>query len=107
MIAVHSKLSERNIPKMYYFVLWLQIIAGIAVLLLGFTEPLALLVTAAVLNAFAMFVHIGLTLFLNTTSLEKPLRPSLLRISAMSLALLFYGGFSVFVVYDKFIRPLF
>ena len=104
IIAAHSKLSERNIPKMYYFVLWFQILAGILVLLLGFTEPLALLVTAAVLNAIAMFAHIGLTLFLNLTSLEKPLRPSFVRISAMSLALLFYGGFSLFVLYDRFIK---
>lgn len=103
VIAAHSKLSERNIPKMYYLVLWFQIVAGICVLLLGFTEPLALLVIAAVLNAIAMFAHIGLTLFLNLTSLEKPLRPSLIRISAMSLALLFYGGFSIFVIFDKFL----
>lgn len=104
VIVAHSKLSERNIPKMYYIVLWFQIFAGIVVLLLGFTEPLALLVTAAVLNAIAMFAHIGLTLFLNTTSLEKPLRPSFVRITAMSLALLFYGGFSLFVVYDRFLK---
>ncbi|MBI2621669.1 MAG: Nramp family divalent metal transporter [Candidatus Levybacteria bacterium] len=104
VIAAHSKLSEVHIPKMYYFVLWFQIAAGIVVLLLGFTEPLALLVTAAVLNAIAMFAHIGLTLFLNLTSLEKPVRPSFVRISAMSLALLFYGGFSLFVLYDRFLR---
>ncbi|MBI4098382.1 MAG: Nramp family divalent metal transporter [Candidatus Levybacteria bacterium] len=42
VIAAHSKLSEKNIPKMYYIVLWFQILAGIAVLLLGFTEHLAL-----------------------------------------------------------------
>ena len=73
---------------------------------MGFTEPLALLVTAAVLNAIAMFAHIGLTLFLNVTSLEKPLRPSYVRIAAMLLALIFYGGFSLFVVFDKFLIPL-
>ena len=104
VISLHQKLSERNIPKVYYIVLWLQILAGIVILLLGFTEPLALLVTAAMLNAVAMFVHIGLTLWLNSTSLDKPLRPSLVRKSAMLLAFLFYGGFSAFVVYDRFIK---
>ncbi len=107
VISAHEKLSERNIPKVYYIVLWLQILAGIVILLLGFTEPLALLVTAAMLNAVAMFVHIGLTLWLNSTSLDKALRPSLIRKSAMLLAFLFYGGFSAFVVYDRFIKPLF
>lgn len=107
IIASNNRLSEKSIPKVYYFVLWLQIMAGIVILLLGFTEPLALLVTAAVFNAIAMFVHIGLTLWLNSTSLEKPLRPSLVRKCAMLLAFLFYGGFSVYVVYDRFIKPLF
>ncbi len=107
VILAHSKLSERSIPKVYYVVLWTQIAAGIVILLSGFTEPLALLITAAVLNAFAMFVHIGLTLWLNSTSLEKPLRPSLVRKSAMLLAFLFYGGFSLYVIYDRFIKPLF
>lgn len=107
VISAHRKLSERNIPKVYYLVLWIQIVAGITILLSGFTEPLALLVTAAVLNAFAMFVHIGLTLWLNSTSLDKALRPSLIRKSAMLLAFLFYGGFSAYVVYDRFIKPLF
>ncbi|MBP9716997.1 MAG: Nramp family divalent metal transporter [Candidatus Levybacteria bacterium] len=107
VISAHQKLSERNIPKVYYIVLWLQILAGVVILLLGFTEPLALLVTAAMLNAVAMFVHIGLTLWLNSTSIDKALRPSLVRKSAMLLAFLFYGGFSAFVVYDRFIKPLF
>lgn len=107
VIAAHNRLSERNIPKIYYLVLWAQIIAGIIILLSGFTEPLALLITAAVLNAFAMFAHIGLTLWLNLTSLEKPLRPSLVRIGAMLLAFVVYGSFSIYVLYDKFLKDLF
>lgn len=107
ILTVSHKLSEKHIPKTYYLVLWLQILAGIAVLLLGFTEPLALLTTAAILNAIAMFVHIGLTLWLNSTSLHKLLRPSLFRKIVMLLAFIFYGGFSAFVVYDRFIKNLF
>ncbi len=104
VIAGQRKLSENNIPKVYYGVLWAQITAGVIILLSGFTEPLALLTLAAVLNAFAMFVHIGLMLWLNMTSLEKPLRPSLIRIGAMLLAFLVYGGFSLYVLYDKFLK---
>lgn len=107
IIASQGKLAEKSIPKAYYIMLWIQIIAGIIILLLGFTEPLALLVTAAVLNSVAMFVHIGLTLWLNSTSLDKALRPSAIRKFAMILAFLFYGGFSLFVIYDRFIKPLF
>ena len=104
VIASAGKLSEKSIPKAYYIVLWIQIVAGITILLSGFTEPLALLVTAAVLNAFAMTVHIGLMLLLNLTCLEKQLRPSMIRIVAMVTAFIVYGSFSLFVIYDKFIK---
>ncbi len=104
ILTAPSKLSERQIPKIYYTVLWLQILAGITIFLLGFSEPLQLLIIAAVLNAFAMFVHVGLTLWLNLTSLAKVLRPSFFRVAMMSLALFFYGGFSLYVFYDRFLK---
>lgn len=103
VLTAYPKLSEKHIPWIYYLVLWLQIIGGIIIFSRGFTEPLQLLTIAAVLNAFAMFVHVGLTLWLNVSSLEKPLRPSKARISLMSLAFLFYGGFSVYTIIDKLI----
>ncbi|MBI2414389.1 Nramp family divalent metal transporter [candidate division WWE3 bacterium] len=101
LILTFTKFNGKNVAKVYYCVLWLQILAGISVLLLGFTEPLQLIITAAVLNAFAMFVHTGLTLWLNNTSLEKEIRPNLFRNVAMSLAFLFYGGFSIFTIVDR------
>lgn len=106
ILSSFGKLKEKSIRPLYYIVLWLQILAGIGILLLGFTEPLQLVVTAAVLNAVAMFVHTGLTLWLNMTSLQKEIRPSLFRIFAMVLAFVFYGGFSVYVLYDRFIKLL-
>jgi len=99
-----NKLSEMHLPKIYYSVLWLQILAGIIILLSGFTEPLQLIITAAVLNAFAMFVHVGLTLWLNLSSLEKAIRPNIFRITAMVLAFIFYGGFSIFVLVDRILK---
>jgi hypothetical protein len=102
ILSSFGKLKEKSIRPLYYFVLWLQVAAGIIILLMGFTEPLQLVTTAAVLNAIAMFVHTGLTLWLNLTSLDKAIRPSYIRIGAMVLAFLFYGGFSLYVIYDKF-----
>ncbi|MEX1052729.1 MAG: Nramp family divalent metal transporter [Patescibacteria group bacterium] len=102
VITAYPKLNENHIQKIYYLVLWIQIIGGVIIFLQGFTEPLQLLILAAVLNAFAMFVHSGLTLWLNLTSLAKPLRPSIYRIVFMLLAFLFYGGFSFYFIYDKF-----
>ncbi|MBI3984757.1 MAG: Nramp family divalent metal transporter [Candidatus Levybacteria bacterium] len=103
ILGAFGRLKEKNIRPLYYLVLWLQIIAGIIILLLGFTEPLQLVIIAAVLNAIAMFVHTGLVLWLNMTSLEKSIRPSFFRIGVMALAFLFYGGFSLYVIYAQFL----
>ena len=104
ILASPDKLNEKKLPAIYYAVLWIQIFAGITVLLFGFTEPLQLLVLAAVLNAFAMFVHVGLTLWLNKTSLEAPLRPRLVRTTMMILAFILYGGFSIYTITTQFFR---
>ncbi len=98
IIAAYPRLSENHIRKAYYIVLWLQIIAGIIIFMKGFSQPLQLLTIAAVMNAFAMFVHVGLTLWLNMTSLEKELRPSIFRIIAMVAGFLFYGSFSIYTI---------
>ena len=100
VLASFPKLSEKRLPKIYYLVLWAQIGIGILIFSLGFTQPLQLLTLAAILNAFTMFVHVGLTLWLNLTILDKPLRPSWARITAMGLAFIFYGGFSIYTLID-------
>ncbi len=101
ILASNGKLQEKNLPKIYYIILWAQILAGIIIFLLGFTEPLRLIIIAAVLNAFAMFVHVGLTLWTNLTLLDKPLRPGFWRIGGMALAFTLYGGFSIYILIDK------
>lgn len=98
VLASGQKIKDKHLPKVYYSVLWLLIISGIVIFLLGFTQPLQLLLLAAVLNAIAMFVHSGLTLWLNKTSLPKSIGPNRFRTAVMAFAFLFYGGFSVYVV---------
>ncbi|MFA6918486.1 MAG: Nramp family divalent metal transporter [Candidatus Gracilibacteria bacterium] len=104
VLAFAKKLSEKQLPKVYYTVLWLQILAGIIIFAVGFTQPLQLVTLAAVLNAFTMFIHVGLTLWLNLSSLDKPLKPSAGRVLAMVLAFAFYGGFSVYTIYSTFFK---
>jgi hypothetical protein len=98
LLASFGRLKEKHFSKIFYIVLWLQILAGIIIFSFGFTQPLQLLIVAATLNAIAMFVHTGLTLWLNLTNLNKALRPSFFRITAMLLAFAFYGSFSIYVV---------
>jgi hypothetical protein len=89
----HFPLTHLN--RYFYAVLWAQIVLGIVILSLGVTEPLLLLTVGAVLNASAMFVAIGLTVFLNLTALNPALRPKLWRLSVLVLAFLFFGGFTL------------
>ena len=98
VIIDKEKFSTEKLSKFFYGFLWLQILAGIAIFSLGFTEPLALVVTGAVLNAFSMFIYSGMVLYTNLTLLDKPLRPSPIRVIAVGSAFLFYGGFSIFTI---------
>ncbi len=84
-----------NVSKVYYMVLWSQILFGIAVFMIGFDQPLQLIIFGAVINAFSMFVYTGIILWLNNTTLAKPLRPSLWRNGMMLGTFLFLGFFCV------------
>lgn len=99
LLASGGRIKGRQLPKVYYTVLWTMIASGVAIFLMGFTQPLQLLILAAVLNAIAMFVHSGLTLWLNKRSLPKSIGPNKFRTSVMIFAFLFYGGFSAYVVF--------
>lgn len=104
VISSQEKFKIKNLAKFFYGFLWLQIIAGVVIFSIGFTEPLALVVTGAVLNAISMFIYTGLVLLLNLTKLEKPLRPTLVRTLATSAAFVFYGAFSIWVVYQNILK---
>ncbi|MBI2010307.1 MAG: Nramp family divalent metal transporter [Candidatus Chisholmbacteria bacterium] len=94
LLASH-KFKAENLRPLFYTVLWVQIFTGIIIFLFGIREPLTLLTISAVLNAVAMFAHLGLTLWLNTTSLHESLKPSLFRRLAMATAFIFFGAFSL------------
>lgn len=101
LIMKRASWAPRNLPKIYYSFLWIQIAFGIIIFLTDFREPLFLLILEAVINAFAMFVHIGLTLWLNLTSLEKNIRPGIARVAVLLGAFLFFGYFTSRVILDR------
>lgn len=104
VITWNKKLNENQIPKIYYIFLWLQIIAGIVIFYINFGQPLQLLIIAAVLNAFAMFVHTGLSLWTNLTLLEKEFRPSLPRTIFLFIIFSTYGIFSCYTIYVEILK---
>ncbi len=95
-----QKIKSEKISVFFYLTLWLQIIAGVIIFMLGFTEPLALVILGAVLNAFSMFIYSGLILWLNKSELPHPTKPGIFRFAAVTVAFLFYGGFSIFTIWQ-------
>lgn len=93
--------NKINLSKIYYFFVWAQIIFGIVLFLCDIYEPKTLIVLGAVINAFAMFVHIGLVAWLNHKSLPKVFRPNFLRKIIMAVIFLFFGFFSAVVLLEK------
>jgi len=101
ILLVGSGPSKR-VSLTYYLVLWFQIAFGISTFLLGFDQPLLLITLGAVLNACAMFVYIGLLLWLNNTRLHPKLRPGFGRNIVLGFSFVFFGIFS-FVTILRFV----
>lgn len=90
-----------RLSKMYFVFLWSQLAFGILVILAGYTEPKALIVVSACMNAVAMFVHIGLVAILNSRTLPKPFQASLPRKLLLGVIFVFFGVFSTIVMIDQ------
>ncbi len=90
-----------NLSKIYSFFVWIQIAFGITLFLLNIYEPKTLIVLGAIINAFAMFVHVGMVSWLNRKSLPKKLQPKLWRKIILLIIFLFFGFFSVLILLDK------
>jgi hypothetical protein len=91
-----------NLSKVYYLVLWLQIFAGVIIFLTGYFDPVSLVITGAVINAFAMFFHIAATYLLNRKILPVQYQPSLGRKIILLIAWLFFGILTVWAIARAF-----
>ncbi|MEK7572659.1 MAG: Nramp family divalent metal transporter [Patescibacteria group bacterium] len=93
-----------NLSKIYYSFIWAQIAFGIILFLFNIYEPKTLIILGAVINAFAMFVHLALVFWLNNKSLPKVFRPNLMRKIIIGIIFIFFGVFSFIVLWDKFFK---
>ena len=98
IILNQKKFKANKLPYFYFAFLWTQIILGIIILLVGFKEPLQLVVISAFLNAITMFIYSIAVLWLNQKTLAKELKPSWWRKIILLLVILFFGLFSYFVI---------
>ncbi len=97
----HKKKPKINLSKIYYSFLWAQIAFGIILFLADFTQPLTLIVVGAVINAVAMFVHLGLVNWMNHKVLPKEVQAPLWRKAIIVLIFLFFGVFSIITIYTQ------
>lgn len=90
-----------HLSQIYSFFVWIQITFGITLFLLNIYEPKTLIILGAVINAVAMFIHVGLVSWLNQKSLPKKLQPKLWRKIILLIIFLFFGFFSILILLDK------
>jgi hypothetical protein len=89
-----SYARDANESKLYAGLVWGLIAVGIVVLLLGFDQPIVLLVIAAVVGGFMMFIYSGLLILINRKSLPAPIRIRGVRLGALVWSVLLFGTLS-------------
>ena len=87
--------------KLYFITVWAMILFGSVILLSGVDQPLVLLVIAAALNGLVMGIYSILLLKLNRGVLPREIGLKGGRLVVIVWAVLFYGGFSVVLLYDQ------
>lgn len=88
--------------RLYFLVVWLMVIFGSTILLSGVSQPLLLLVIASSLNGLVMFVYSVLLIQLNRGMLPRAIGLKGVRYAAIWWAVVFYGGFSIYLLIDQF-----
>jgi hypothetical protein len=90
-----SYVRNANESKLYAGLVWGLIAVGVLVLLVGFDQPLVLLVIAAVVGGFMMFIYSGLLILINRKTLPRAIRIRGFRLGALVWAILLFGTLSV------------
>ncbi|MEE8558223.1 MAG: Nramp family divalent metal transporter [Myxococcota bacterium] len=93
-----SQQHRWSLSRLYFAFLWGFILFGVAILAVGLTQPLQLLIVSASLNAIVMFLYSGLLLVLNLNAFRPPIRPGWSRIAALVAAFGFFGYFSFLTI---------
>ena len=90
--------------RLYVAIVWAMVVFGSIILLAGFDQPLLLIITSAALNGIVMFVYSVLLIQLNRGMLPRAIGLTGVRFGVVIWAVVFYGGFSLFLVYDQLVK---
>ena len=100
-INVMRESSWWSESKLYFAIVWTMILFGVLVLLGGLEQPLVLLVISSSIAGVMMFIYSILLIQLNRKALPAPIRIRGVRLGVMIVSVLFFGVFSVLLVYDE------
>ncbi len=94
--------SERwTESRIYAAIVWLMIAFGAVVLLIGFDQPIVLLVISAAIGGFMMFIYSALLIRLNRRVLPEPIRITGGRTAVLIWAILLFGILSAITIYTQ------
>jgi len=96
-----SYLREASESKIYFSLVWGLVAIGATILLVGFDQPLVLIVISAVVGGFMMFIYSGLLILINRRVLPSPIRIRGFRLGALVWAIGLFGVLSVLTMIDK------
>ena len=96
-----SYARQANESKVYAGLVWGLVVVGIIVLLAGFDQPIVLLVIAAVVGGFMMFIYSGLLILINRKILPEPIQIRGLRLVMMVWSVLLFGILSALTFRDQ------
>ncbi|MFC4112275.1 Nramp family divalent metal transporter [Nonomuraea zeae] len=98
-VYLHDKPVSVN--RVYFFVVWAMALIGCGILLLGFDQPLILLVFSASFAAVMMFVYSILLIVLNRRSLPEAIKVRSYRLGALVWSVAFFGTLTVLTIIQQ------
>ena len=104
--TTYLRTSNVSESRMYFYLVWGMVAIGASILLLGFTQPLVLLVISACTGGMIMFVYSWLLILLNRRALPAAIAPSWFRIGVLAWSTLFFGVLSALTIWQQFQRLL-
>jgi hypothetical protein len=93
-----SRLSE---SRLYFRLVWGMVAIGATILMVGFDQPLVLLVISACTGAVIMFVYSLLLIFLNRRALPAAIAVRSYRVAALVWSTVFFGALSVITIWQQ------
>ncbi|MGH3334465.1 MAG: Nramp family divalent metal transporter, partial [Nocardioides sp.] len=97
-----SYAQTANESKLYFGLVWTIVGIGIGVLLIGFDQPLVLIVISACVGGLMMFIYSGLLILINRKILPSELRIRGGRIAVLVWSIALFGTLSFLTILQQY-----